>query len=141
QPLNRLRAILRGRTIPNLPCNAGILAHRSANAEIKRVDQLAILLDLLSLKPNVRNPRLPARVRASRHMQPQLLVELRNSLLQFAHEPLVEALRLRNRQLAELRPRARYRTAEEHRRLNLKSQRRELLYQRLRLRIRHIHDK
>src|SRR5215469_13500331 len=140
QPLNRLRAILCGSTVSNLPCNSSIFAHRSADAEIERVDHLSILLDLLALKPNVRNPRLPARVRASRHMQSDLLIELRNPLLELAHQPLVELLRLRNRQLAELRARARNRSAEEHRRLNLQPKVAELPDQLLHLRVRHIDD-
>ena len=95
QPLNRIRNIIRSRPIPQRSRRPCKLAHRATHAEVERIDRLPILLDLLPLKPNVRNPVLPALVRASRHMQLDLLVEPRQPLLHLAHQPLRKALRLR----------------------------------------------
>src|ERR1700722_17207836 len=106
QTLDRIRYLSRGTPETHWLCKSLVLAHRAAQAEVERVDQRAILLDLFALQSNIGNPMLSATVRAARHMQSELLIELRQPLLKLFHQPAREPLRLRDCQLAELGPRA-----------------------------------
>ena len=80
--------------------------HRSAEAKIKRVGQLALMLDLLALDADVRDPVLAATIRAASHIQLELLIESRQPLFEFIDQPLGKALGLGDGQLAEFRARA-----------------------------------
>ena len=69
---------------------------------------------------------LTAGVRAACHMQLDLLIEPRQPLFHLRDEPLAEALRLRNCQLAELRPGAGDGTAPEDRNIDMQPKRVQL---------------
>ena len=90
-----------------------MLAYGSAQAEVVRVGQLAFVLDLLAFHADVGDPVLAAAIRAAGHIQPELLIELRQPLFQFVHQPARKALGLGDGQLAEFRARAGHRAAPE----------------------------
>ncbi len=115
-----------------------MFTHGSTKAEVKSVGQLALMLDLLSLEPNVRNPVLPATIGATGHVQLQLLIELRQTLFHLINQPPCKALGLGNRQLAELRACARHRAPPEHRSFHVQSNLAQLPSQFAGLRLRHI---
>ena len=87
QPLDRLGHQRRRAAIAHRPRNAGMFAHRSAQAEVERVGQLAFVLDLLAFEANVGDPVLAAAVRAACDVQLQLLIELRQPLFELIHQP------------------------------------------------------
>src|SRR5215469_423590 len=102
QAFDRLRDLARRAAVSDGPCNRLVLADGAADAEVIRVDQLAVLLDFLAFKTEVGDPVLAATVRASRDMQLQVLLEARQALIQLFCEPARERLGLGDGDLAEL---------------------------------------
>ena len=96
----------RGAAIPYRTGNRGKFAHRATDAEVIRVHHLAAHFDFLAFQADVRDPMLAAAIRASGNVQLQLLVESRNAVLEFFHQPARKALRLGQRQFAEFGARA-----------------------------------
>ena len=86
--------------------DAGVLANRSAEAEVVSIDELAFVLDLLAFDADVGDPVLAAAVGAAGDVQPQLLIELRQALFKLVDQPAREALGLGDGQLAEFGARA-----------------------------------
>ena len=82
QALDRLGNQRRGAAIPNRARNGCVLPHRSAEAEVVGIGQLALVLDLLALDADVGDPVLAASVGASGYVQAQLLIKLRKALFQ-----------------------------------------------------------
>src|SRR6266852_451862 len=103
----------------------------AADAEVVRIHHRAVHLDLLALDPEVGDPVLPTAVRTTRNVDPELLVEPRQALLEGLDEPAREALRLGERQLAELGARARDGAAPERRGLEREAGGLELARQRV----------
>ena len=79
-----------------------MLSHGTADAEVERVDHLAVDLDLLALQADVGDPVLAAAVGAAGHVDSQLLVEARHALVHLIGKPARKAFGLCDRQLAEL---------------------------------------
>src|SRR4030095_8291537 len=77
-------------------------ADRAAHAEVVSVHERAVDLDLLALEAEVGDPVLPAAVRAAGDVDPEMLLEPGQALLERLDEAAGEALRLGERQLAEL---------------------------------------
>src|SRR5207237_7450850 len=77
------------------------------NTEIRGIDDRAVDLDRRVLDPEVGDRVLAAAVRATRDVDPELLLESRQALLEGLHERPREAFRLGERELAELGARAR----------------------------------
>src|SRR5271166_3529217 len=94
---------------------------RSSNAEVVGVEKAIVYFDLLALNADVRNPMLAATVRASGDMQFHVLIESRQTLFEFFHQPAREAFGLGDREFAEFRTAARDRSARERRTLNRKT--------------------
>ena len=115
QTLDRRRHRGRGQPEPDGPRDRLVAADRAADAEVVGVDERAVDLDLLALDAEVGDPVLAAAVRAAGDVDPQLLVEARQALLQALHQPAREALGLGERQLAELGAGARDGAAPERR--------------------------
>src|SRR6185295_18794219 len=101
-------------------------ADAAADAEVVRVDDRAVDLDLLALDAEVGDPVLAAAVRAARDVDPELLIEARQTLLERLHELAREALRLGERELAELRAGARDGATPERRGVEREAGRLEL---------------
>ena len=80
---------------------AACCADGSAKAEVVGVGELAVVLDLLAFHADVGDPVLAAAVGASGYVEAELLVELRQALLELIDEPAGEALGLGDGQLAE----------------------------------------
>src|SRR5438128_5471854 len=74
----------------------------AANAEVVGIDERPAHLDLLALDAEVGDPVLSAAVRAAGDVDPQMLVEPRKAPFERLNEPARKALRLGERQLAEL---------------------------------------
>jgi hypothetical protein len=100
----------------------GVLADRSADAEVEGVDHLAVLLDLLAFEADVGDPALAAGVGAAGDVQLDLLVEAGQPLFHLADQPLRERLGLGDRQLAELGAGAGDGAAPEGRDLDLQAE-------------------
>src|SRR5271166_6942773 len=96
-------------------------AERAADAEVIRVDEMAVDFHFLAVNADVGNPVLSATVRASSHVQLQVLIETGQALFEFFHQPAGETLCLRDRELAEFRAAARDRAAPERRPANFQS--------------------
>ncbi len=88
QAFNRFGAIFGRGTVADLAGDGGVLADGATDAEVERVDHLAVLLDLLPLEANVCDPALAAGVGAAGDMQLDLLVEAGQPLFHLAGEPL-----------------------------------------------------
>ena len=117
-----------------------MLAHRTAEAEIVGIGQLAFMLDLLALDADVGNPVLSATVRAAGNMQPELLVKLRQALFELIHEPTRETLGLSDGELAEFCSGAGYRAAPEGRCLDMQANLFQLARQFRGLMVRNIYE-
>ena len=102
QTLDRFGHQRRRAAITNWARDICELAYRAAKAEVVGVRQLALVLDLLAFDADVRDPVLAAAIRASSHVQAELLIELRDPLLELADEPASKALGLGDGKLAEL---------------------------------------
>ncbi len=84
QPLNRVRDLIGRGPVAQRTSGAGEPAHSSAHAKIKSVHQLPILLDLLAFQSDIGDPVLTAAIRATGHMQLDLLVKARKTLFHLA---------------------------------------------------------
>ena len=102
QALDGLGNQRRGAAKAHRASDGRVLADRSAQAEVVGVDQLALVLDLLAFHADVRDPVLAATIGAAGDVGAQLLVELRQALFQFVHQPAGKAFGLGDGQLAEL---------------------------------------
>ena len=92
----------RGAAIADRARDGGVLADRSAEAEVVGVGQLALVLDLLAFEADVGDPVLAAAVGAAGDVELELLVELGQALFELVDEPAGEALGLGDGELAEL---------------------------------------
>src|SRR5208337_449194 len=88
-------------TVAHRPRDARMLAHGSAETEVVSVGQFALMLDLLALEADVGDPVLAAAVGAAGNVELELLIELRQPLLELVDQPAREALGFGNRQLAK----------------------------------------
>ena len=113
---------------------------RSANAKVISIDETSIDFHLLAIDANVGNPVLSAAVRTPGNVQFQVLIEARQALLQFFHQPAREALCLRDRQLAEFRAAASDRAAPERRTANAQSDRVQFFRQGISIRLGNVYD-
>src|SRR5207253_4461335 len=73
----------------------------STHAEVIRVDEVVLHLDLLALDTDVGNPVLAAAVRAPGNVKLQVLIETGQALFQFFDQPAGKTLSLGDRELAE----------------------------------------
>src|SRR5208337_214328 len=103
QSFNRIRNLRRRAAISDGPRGRRMQTECSAKAEVIGIDETSLDFHFLAINANVGNPVLSATVRASRNVQLQVLIETRQTLFQFFYQPAGKALRLRDRQLAELR--------------------------------------
>src|SRR5580698_3033941 len=99
--------LARGAAVAAQPRDTLIRSHRAAQAEVVRVHQVAPLFYFLSFEADVCDPVLPARIRAAGDVQLELLIEIRDALLEFLHHPTRKSFRLGDRELAEIRSVAR----------------------------------
>src|SRR6266478_8119010 len=106
QALDGVRHIRSCATISNRPRNGRELTNASANAEVVGIDHASILLDLLAFNADVRDPVLPAAIRAAGDVQLELFLKSRQALIEFLCKPAGKALRFSERQLAKFRARA-----------------------------------
>ena len=127
QSLDRIRNLSRRAAISHGPRRCLMQTERSAKAEVIGINKAAVDFNLLAINANIGNPVLSATVRASGNVQFQVLIEAWQTLFQFFHQPAREALRLRDRQLAELRAAARDGAAPERRPANSQSNRVQFL--------------
>ncbi len=95
QARDRVRNLGSGAAVADGTGNALILAERAAEREIERVDDVLALLDLFAFEADIGDPVLAAGIGAAGDVELELLVELRDALLEFVDEPAGEALRLR----------------------------------------------
>src|SRR5713226_4218589 len=140
QSLNRIRNLSRKAAITHWPRGRLMQTKRSADAEVIGIDDTAVDFHLLAINANVGNPVLSATVRASSNVQLQVLIEAWQTLFQFLHQPAGKALRLRDRQLAELRAAARDAAAPERRAADPQSDRIQFLGQVLSVKPGNVHD-
>src|SRR5580765_7279174 len=115
QPFNGVRHFRRRATIANRPRDRCKLAHAAANAKVVGIHHAPILLDLLAFNADVRDPVLPAAIRAAGDVQLELLLKARQPLIEFLRKPARKALRLGKGQLAKFRTRARNGSARKSR--------------------------
>src|SRR5580704_19425436 len=93
QPLQSRRYFGRWYPIPDRPRHGGIFTYCSADAEVVSIHHLAFMLDLLAFQANIGDPVLAASIGAARHVQFQLLIELRDALLKLLNQPARKSLR------------------------------------------------
>src|SRR5262245_14819852 len=115
-------------------------ADPAAHAEVVGVDERAVYLDLLALEAEVGDPVLAAAVRAAGDVDPQMLLEPGQPLLERLHQAAREALGLGERQLAELGAGARHCPAPERRRVEHEVGRLELAHESAGAARRHVGD-
>src|SRR3990172_1320545 len=113
QALDGARHLGRGATVSDRPGLALMLADSAPHTEVVCIDHYSFHLDLLALDADVGDPVLAAAIRATSHVDLEVLVKSWHPLLKLFHQPLGEALRLRKGQLTEFRSRARDRTPPE----------------------------
>ena len=87
QPLDGIGNQRRRAAIADRTRNCRMLAHRSAQAEVEGVGKLALVLDFFAFDADVRNPVLAATIRATGHVQLELLIKSRQPLLEFVNQP------------------------------------------------------
>src|SRR3989442_10972273 len=107
QALDRRGHLGRGQAETDGSGHGPMPAHGAADAEVVGIDERPAQLDLLAFDAEVSDPVLAAAVRAARDVDPQVLVEPGQPPLERLHEPARKPFRLRDRQLAKLRARAR----------------------------------
>src|SRR5258706_13811190 len=98
-----------------MPSHRLIRAQLCALAVVIRNYQLTVDLYLLAINSSVGDPVLSATVGAASDVHLQVLIKTGQSLFQFLDQPAGETLRLRDCQLAELRPAASYGPAPKRR--------------------------
>jgi hypothetical protein len=76
-----------GTAISHRPCDGLLFANRSADAEVIGVDELTVRLDLLAFQPEVCDPVLAATVGAASDMQLEVLLEARQTFIEFLRQP------------------------------------------------------
>ena len=103
EPFNCSRDLRRRAPIADWSRNILKFAHRAAETEVVCVHHFRALLDFLALKADIGNPVLAAGIGAARDVKSQLLIETRNAIFKFVHQPARESLCLRDGELAELR--------------------------------------
>src|SRR5438309_3979693 len=140
QSLDRIRNLSRRAAISHGPRGCLMQTERSAKAEVIGINKATVDFNLLAINANIGNPVLSATVRASGNVQFQVLIEAWQTLFQFFHQPAREALRLRDRQLAELRAAARDGAAPERRAANPQSNRVQFLSQIFSIKPGHVHN-
>src|SRR6266849_7919977 len=140
QSLDRIRNLSRKTAISHGARSRLMQTERSTKAEVIGIDEAAVDFHLLAINTNVGNPVLSATVRASGNVQLQVLIETRQTLFQFFHQPQGKALRLRDRELAELRAAACHGAAPERRPAYAQSNRVQLVGQILSIKPRNVHD-
>src|SRR5260221_4375358 len=101
--------------ITDRPRDRCMAAESATDAEVIRVDKLVTGAHLLAFDADVRDPMLPAAVRAAGDVDFELLAVLGEPMIELLNEPAREALRLSDGQLAELRAGAGDSAAEERR--------------------------
>src|SRR3972149_9560970 len=115
QALDGARHLGRGAAVADRPGLALVLADSTPHTEVICIDHRPAHLDLLALDADVGDPVLATAIRATGHVDLEVLVKSWHPLLKLFHQPLGEALRLREGQLTEFRSRARNRTPPEMR--------------------------
>src|SRR5229473_4245371 len=140
QSLDRIRNLRRRAAISHGPRGRLMQTERSTDAEVIGIDDTAVDFHLLAINANIGNPVLSATVRASGNVQLQVLIEARQTLFQFFHQPAGEALGLGDRQLAEFRAAARDSASKEGRPANSQAKRVQLLGQVFSIKPGNVHD-
>src|SRR5271165_376275 len=95
------RAAVSNRTSDGL-----MFANCSSNAKVVSVDKLAVVLDLLAFKANISDPVLAATVGAPRDVQLEVLLEARQSLIEFFGQPAAKRFGLSDCEFAKFGSRA-----------------------------------
>src|SRR5437763_10404485 len=125
QPLDCREDVRRGQAEPDRAGDRLVEADGAADAEVVGVHERAVHLDLLPLDAEVGDPVLAAAVGAAGDVDPEVLLEAGQSRLERLDQAPRKALRLRERQLAELRARAGDRAATEGRGVEAQARRLE----------------
>src|SRR5882762_1727376 len=94
QSLNSVRDVGSSATVSNRSRNRRKLAHAAAYAEVVGIHHAPVLLDLLAFNADVRNPVLPAAIRAAGDVQLELFLKSGQPLIEFLCQPARKALRL-----------------------------------------------
>src|SRR5581483_11285348 len=139
QALDRVRHFGSNTPISNWTRHRRVFSNRAAQAEVVRIHQLVTMLDFFALNTDVRDPVLSATVRASGHVQLQMLLETGKPLFQFLHQPSRKTLRLRQSEFAEFTAGARNGSPPEWRRTHRQSYCFQLFRQLRRVLLRDIH--
>src|SRR5262247_2075685 len=140
EPLDRSGHLGGGHTIADGTRYSRVGADRAAHAEVVGVHQPPVDLQLLALEAEIGDPVLAATIGAAGDVDLQVLLESRQPRLEIGHESSGEALGLRQRDLAELRPRAGDGAAPERRGVDAKPERLELPREILGQAPRHVED-
>src|SRR6267378_6805087 len=140
QPLDGVRHFGRRAPITYRPRNRRKLPHAAPNAEVIRVHHPSIDLQLLAFDADVRDPMLPATIRASSDVQLELLLEPRQALIELFRKPAREALCFCQRQLAKFRTGAGNGAARKRRGAHRQAHRGQLACNPHRMLVRNIHD-
>src|SRR5215471_15418214 len=123
QPLDSIGRFFRRASVSDWTPEARVLTYAAAQAEVVRVHQLAVDLDLLAFHANICKAMLATTVGTSGNVQSELLIELRELLLKFFHQPARERLCFCNGQLAEFGASASYSPTPERRSLYMQTSR------------------
>ena len=102
QLLERVGDIVGRRAEPEAPRNAAAGTDTAADEEVEPFDLLAAAGDENSLKADIGDPMLPARIRAAGHVQLDDMIERREAVVELARQTNAELLGLGDRKLAEL---------------------------------------
>src|SRR5712671_735962 len=92
QALDGIGHLARRATITHGAAKARVLAHGAAETEIVGILDAATDLELFTFQTDIGNTVLAATIRTARDVEFQLLIKLRNTLLQFFHQPPGEGL-------------------------------------------------
>src|SRR5580700_11647206 len=118
QPLDSIGNIRGGAAITNWPGDRSNLAEASADTEVVGVHHPATYFDFFPFNADVGDPMLPATIRATRDVEPQLFLKTGEPLFEFLREPSRKAFCFRQCELAKFRARAGHGSACEYRGLD-----------------------
>src|SRR5579864_814713 len=119
------------------PC---MLADGAPKAEVISILNAAVNFELLAFQSDIGNAMLAATVGAARYVEFQLLIKLRNALLQLLNQPAGKSFGFCYRQLAELAAGASHRAAPERGSRNMKPRRFQSKSYRRGAFARHVHN-
>ncbi len=113
QALERARHFRGGAAVAHGPGGSLMKAESAPDAEVVRVLHLAVHFDFLALDADVGDPVLAATVRATSHVELEVLIESGKTLFQLFDKPSRETFGFSDRKLAEFSTTASDRTSRK----------------------------